>query len=228
MKPPLRQLTKKEILWLGENLCKAHSMPYLSHYSCFIKESPEDAPFFERIGFLDIEATGLKGNWDFMLCYCIKELNGDILGRHLTQREILKYVFDRKMTEELINDMKKFHRIIVYYGKDYRYDIPFIRTRAERWGLEFPVWKDQWVSDVYDIAKKKLCLHRNRLEVVCNLLNIPSKGHRLDPDIWQKAQAGHEESLGWIFEHCKEDVVSLEGAWKRLEKYVNARSKSSI
>jgi uncharacterized protein YprB with RNaseH-like and TPR domain len=203
-------------------------MDYLSHYNCFIAEKPEDAPFYERIGFLDIEATGLKGNWDFILCFCIKQLDGDVLGRHLTTREILNYKFDRDITEELVRDIGRFHRIIVYYGKDYRYDVPFIRTRAERWGIEFPAYRDLWITDVYDIAKAKLSLHRTRLENVCNLLGIEAKGHRLDPDIWQKAQAGHTESLAWIFEHCREDVISLEAAWKRLQKYVPMRSHRSL
>jgi len=224
---PVNQLTKAEIVWLANHHCKAHRVDFLSHYNCFLREKPLESPFYERIGFLDIEATGLKANWDFMLCYCIKELDGKILGRHLKPKEILSYKFDLDLVKELLVDMQKFHRLVVYYGSNYRYDIPFCRTRAEKWGLDFPVYRSQWVTDVYDIAKQKLCLHRTRLETVCNLLGIPSKGHRLEPDIWQKAQAGHPASLGFIFAHCKEDVISLEGAWKRLEKY-SSRGKKSI
>ncbi len=227
MRAPVRRLTKDEIIWLAEHTCR-HRHTFLSHYNCYLEENPKDAPFYERIGFLDIEATGLKGNWDFILCYCLKKLDGDILGRYVSTREIRSYKFDRQITEELIRDISGFHRIIVYYGGDRRFDVPFIRTRAERWGLEFPAYRDHWITDVYDLAKAKLCLHRTRLENVCNLLNIPAKEHRLDPDIWQKAQAGHEKSLAWIFEHCREDVISLEGAWKRLRKYSYARGKRSM
>ncbi len=223
----VNQLTKVELLWLSEHYCKAHRHDFLSHYNCFLKEKPLDSPFYERIGFLDIEATGLKANWDFMLCYCIKEFGGKIYGRHLEPKEILTYKFDRDLIKELLSDLQGFHRIVVYYGKDYRYDIPFVRTRALKWDVDFPVYKSHWVTDVYDIAKQKLCLHRTRLETVCNLLGIPSKGHRLEPDIWQKAQAGHKPSLSFIFSHCKEDVTSLEGAWKRLEQYT-FRGKRSI
>jgi len=227
MRAPVRRLTKEEIIWLAEHTCR-HRHTYLTHYNCYLEENPKDAPFYERVGFLDIEATGLKGNWDFILCYCIKELDGDVLGRHVSTREIRAYKFDSRITKELIRDISGFHRIIVYYGGDRRFDVPFIRTRAERWGLEFPAYRDHWITDVYDLAKAKLCLHRTRLENVCNLLKIPAKEHRLDPDIWQKAQAGHDESLQWIFEHCREDVVSLEGAWKRLRKYTYARGKRSL
>ena len=224
-KLPWRQLKLAEWKYLASHYCR-HGHSYLEHYSCLGVENPPDNPIVENIGFLDIEATGLKGNWDFMLCFCLKKLNGEILGRHLTKREILNHTFDKNLTKELIEAMYPFHRIVVYYGKDYRYDIPFIRTRAERWKLDFPEYRDKWVVDVYDLVKRKLCLHRNRLETACNLLDIPAKGHRLDPDIWQKAQAGDEKSLAWIFEHCKEDVISLEGAYLRLEKYVGKTRQS--
>ena len=221
---PVEQLKKSDIIWLGKNRCR-HFKTYLEHYNCFLTEKPE-SPFEEKIAFLDLECSGLKANWDFILCYCLKPLDGKIIGRHVTPKEILSYQFDKFLVHELLVNMSEFHRIIVYYGRDYRYDLPFVRTRAEQWGLDFPAYRDKWVTDVYDIAKAKLCLHSTRLEHVCKLLGIPSKGHRLEPDIWQKAQAGHVPSLKFIFTHCKEDVISLEGAWRRLVKYVGKTKRS--
>jgi len=224
MLAPVEQLKKAEIIWLAKNRCR-HHMSYLAHYQCFLNEKPE-APFQEKIAFLDLECTGLKGNWDFILCWCLKPLDGKILGRHVRPDEIRKYQFDKFLVNELLVAMSEFHRIIVYYGRDYRYDVPFLRTRAEAWDLDFPQYRDKWVTDVYDIAKAKLCLHSTRLEHVCKLLKIPAKGHRLEPDIWQKGQAGDVKSLKFIFEHCKEDVSSLEAAWKRLAKYVGNTKRS--
>ena len=224
MKPPIKRMTKAEILWLSENLCRAHGHTYLSHYDCLLKENPDHAPFHERIGFLDIESTGLKANWDFVLCYCLKLLDGPILGRHLTPREITSYKFDKNLTDELIKDIEKFDRVTTYYGS--RFDLLFIRTRAEKWDLEFPAYRDLFQTDVYDIAKSRLLLHSTRLENVCKLLKIPAKEHRLEPDIWQKAQAGHKESLEFIFTHCQEDVISLEAVWKRLNRYTIPQKRS--
>lgn len=224
MKVPVKTLSKADLEWLGSNNCRAHSHSYLDHYSCFLKEKPNTAPFFERQGFLDIESTGLKGNWDYILCYCLKNLDGDILGRHVTPRELTSYKRDQILTEELLADIRKFDRITTYYGS--RFDLKFIRTRAEYWGLDFPAYRDLWQTDLYDIAKQKLLLHSTRLEHVCKLMGIPAKDHKLDPDIWQKAQLGHTESLEWIFTHCCEDVISLEAAWKRLQKYSIPKKQS--
>ncbi len=224
MNIPIRNISKANLEWLATNTCKAHHHNFLDHYACYKKERPVDSPFHERIGFLDLECTGLKANWDFILSYCIKELDGPILGRHLTRREIINYDFDRHLTEELINDVRKFDRVITYYGQ--KFDIPFMKSRSEKWGLDFPAYRDLWQTDVYFIAKANLLLHSTRLMHVCDLLGIPSKEHKLDPDIWQKAQSGHEESLAWIHTHCEEDVTSLEAVYKRLEKYTLPAKRS--
>lgn len=223
MKAPIRRLTKKEIEWLATHYCK-HRHDYLTHFSCYVSEKPSDAPFKERVGYLDIESTGLKGNWDYCLCWCIKVEGGEILGRHLTQREITGYKFDKGLMKELVDTINTFDRIITYYG--IRFDIPFIKTRCEKWGIDFPAYRDLWQTDVYFIAKANLLLHSTRLMHVCDLLGIPSKEHKLIPDIWMKAKSGHVESLEWIFTHCKEDVTSLELAHDRLKKYTLPQKRS--
>ena len=55
MYAPVEQLKKSDIVWLSKNKCR-HSMPYLVHYQCWLDEKPE-APFTEKIAFLDIEAA---------------------------------------------------------------------------------------------------------------------------------------------------------------------------
>lgn len=224
MKPPIKRMTKAELVWLAENLCQAHSHSYLTHYPCFLKENPPQSPFREKVGFLDIESTGLKGNWDFALCYSLKELGGGISGRHLTPKEIRTYKFDKKLIDELIKDVKKYDRIITYYGS--RFDIPFIKTRAEKWGLDFPAYRDLWQTDTYDLAKRNLLLHSTRLQHVCSLMGIPSKQHPLDPDLWQRAQSGDVPSLETVKTHCDEDVIALEAATLRLQKYSIPQKRS--
>ena len=116
---------------------------------------------------------------------------------------------------------------MVFWGKDRRFDIPFLRTRALYWGLDFPDYKSLVVTDCYDIVKAKLRLHRNRLESVCDAFDIPSKEHRLTPEVWVRAMAGDKKSLDYILKHNREDVISLEAVWKKLERFAR-NSKVSI
>lgn len=226
MLAPVKQLRKNEIEWLASNRCR-HYHTYLEHYSCFLQENPEGCPFAEKTGFFDIETSNLNADWGYMFSYSIKERGGDIIGRVLTQSEIRRYTFDRDLIKECCEDLRKFHRIIVYYGSDYRFDIPFCRVRAIKHGCDFPLYKEVFVQDVYSVVKAKLKLHRNRMETACDTFGIPTKQHRLVPDIWMKALAGHEQSLDYIWQHNKEDVVSLELLWNKLEQYV-LKGKRSI
>jgi hypothetical protein len=107
------------------------------------------------------------------------------------------------------------------------FDIPFLRTRCIKHGIPFPEYQDLYISDVYYMVKNKLQLHRNRLENACQFFDIPSKEHRLNPDTWNKAGAGDTESLEYIWEHNKEDVIALEQLHRLLENYTK-KSKVSI
>jgi uncharacterized protein YprB with RNaseH-like and TPR domain len=225
---PVERLKKEEIIWLARHTCKKHRHSYLSHYQCYINEQADiiDDPYKERIGFFDIEATGLKGNWDFCLSYAIKALDGDVIGRVLTPGEIKSYTFDKKLVKEMIASLLKFDRIVGHYIRDRRFDLPFVRSRALKWGIDFPEYRALKVTDTYDLAKNKLCLHSNRLEAICQHLGIPSKGHRQEPDIWQRAQAGEKSALKFTWDHNVEDVISTEAVWKRLNKFSLKRNTS--
>lgn len=217
------RLLKREMLWLMTHRCR-HFHYFSEHTSCYFDEKPwkldRDAPGVERVATFDIECTNLQATFGYVFSYCFKEIDGSIYERIITSNEIRNHKFDYYVIKQLCIDIRKFDRIIVYFGKDYRFDIPFVRTRAIFHGLDFPKYKELIVNDLYDIVKKKLRLHRNRLETACEFFGIPCKQHRLDPNTWQKALAGDKKSLDWILEHNREDVTSTELLWKKLQDYV--------
>lgn len=224
----LNNLKKSEILWLYNHFCK-HGHRYTEHLNCFETEKPDTSPIRERVGFLDIETTGLNANWDYVISYAIRDEEKDkMLGRTLSKKETLDWnVLDKDLMREFCEDAKKFDKLIVYWGKDRRHDVPFLRTRSLKWGIRFPFYKEVLLVDCYDIAKAKLRLHRYRLEVVANFLRIPAKDHRLDAAIWQKAKLGHRLSLKYVWEHNKEDVITLERVYNLLKEYYR-KTRSSI
>jgi uncharacterized protein YprB with RNaseH-like and TPR domain len=221
-------MKKAEITWLANHLCKAHSMSYLSHYDCFLREKPLDSPFHERVGFFDIESSGLKADFAFMFSYCIlDDETGEVLGRVLTPREIRSGKFDAKLIAEMCRDLKKFNRIVVHYGGDRRVDCPFSRTRAIKHGCDFPLYKDVSVSDTWLMSKNKLKLRSNRLGVISEFFGIEAKTHPMTPDVWQNASAGRKADLDFIWTHNVEDVRSTQKVYHLLERYVN-KAKTSI
>lgn len=219
MKLNIARLPKDEIIRMSKFRC-IHKHSGLEHPQCWQQENK----ITERIGYLDIETSGLQADFSIIFCYCIKESNGKILGRALRKEELRNKIYDKELTRECISDMKKFDTLVYYYGD--RFDIPTLRTRAVYWGLEFPLYKEIKGVDVYPIIKNKFNLHRNRLETACDFFKIPCKKHRIQPQIWFEAWGGEEKSLNWILSHCKEDVISLENLYKKVIDYSATINKS--
>ena len=219
------ELKKSEILWLWENRCE-HGSRYTEHPGCFEKEHP-DGIRPERIAILDIESLGFTANWGYILCYCLKELDKPVIKRVLTTREVRTYKFDKILLKQFQKDITPFNRFVVYYGKDRRHDLPFLRSRTLKWGIDFPIFREKYVTDLYDIVKAKLRLHNNRLATACRFFNIAAKDHPIIPDVWCKALAGHQPSLDYILLHCEEDVIATEKLFKEIIPFVR-KSKTSI
>lgn len=171
-----------------------------------------------RLGYIDIETTNLKANVGHMLSWCIKPRDEDtISGALITKEELFNGTFDRRITEELMEELLNYDLIFTYYGT--RFDIPFIRTRAIDHQLDFPIYRQLSHKDLYYQVRSKLQLTRNSLAVATEFLGIEGKSY-LDPRIWRKAAYGDKESLSYIYEHNEQDVIILEELHKRLEKYM--------
>lgn len=218
---PVRALPKQQLIWMSENKCR-HGHNYLSHYNCYLTEVRGNL----RTCFFDIESGGsLTADWGFMLTYAIKELDGDTYCDSVTTKEIKKHIRDERLVQDCCNRLNDFDVIVVYYGKDapMRHDLPFLRTRAVKWGVEnFPIYKQIKVIDVYDIIKTKFKFARRRMDDACRLFNIKGINQPWIPDVWHNAMAGDAESINYIKEHNIDDVVRLEQLYKKVIRYKNA------
>lgn len=149
-----------------------------------------------------------------MLSYCIKPMGGAVLKRPIAPSDIRAKKYDKPLCEQFLRDLNSFDRLVTYYGS--RYDVPFLRTRCLTHGLDFPPIGSLFHSDLYYTVRGKLKLYRNRLEVACDQFKIPSKGHRLTPEVWMAAQTGDQKAIDYILQHNVEDVESLEALWRKL------------
>jgi len=215
------KMRKDELIKYMTGRCK-HSHLYCEHPSCWTKE--QNNP--QRIGFLDIETSGFQGNYHIMLSYAIKEAgeNGKIYARHITAKELRSDSFDKNLTKDCLNDMLNFDKIVTYYGTGF--DIPFLRTRALKYSLDFPLYGAVQHSDCYYMVKYKLKLNRNSLEAATKHLGIEGKNHVVG-DEWMRAYMHcDKKSLNYILEHNIKDVVILEKLYFRLKDYIKESKKS--
>lgn len=215
----IAKMTKTELNALGKMKCR-HGHSYLSHPQCLVTEKPDLDPSKRHLGFFDIESSHLKANFGYVLSYKIwDDDNGKMYGRALKSKEITGFKFDADLVRDMVEDFKRFTHLVVYYGKDRRHDMPFVRTRAMKAGLDFPLYGEVQVIDMYDMAKNKMSLHSYRLGVVCQELGIEAKGHPLIGDTWAKACAGHQPSLDYIETHNEEDVKCMPPVLYLLEPF---------
>lgn len=196
-----------------------HGHNGLDHPACFFNKNGGEV----RIGFADIEASNLAATFGIAYTYCIKELDGKIIERAISLDDLYNAEYDKNLIAHFIDDCSKFTHLIWHYGTDRRFDMPFLRTRAVKWGLPFPKHKCLFVGDTYPILKNKFKLHSNRLETACDFFGIPSKGHKLNPDIWLYMITGNrklmKKAIDYILVHNREDVESLEKLWKKISKF---------
>lgn len=212
---------KREMVKLARFRCK-HGHNALSHYNCYRKEKEEG----ERIGYTDIECSNLKANFGIMLTYAhkVRDKNKIYKGM-ITKDELENGMLDKRLVRDCIADMRKFDRIIGHYSSGY--DIPFIRTRALYWGLDFPEYGELLHTDVYYLARKVLCLHSNRQDVIAETILGETQKTRLNSRHWIMALQGNKKALKYVMEHNIADVVDLERNHKKLEVYA-AKSNRSI
>lgn len=221
MKVPISKLTKDQILWLSRNKCK-HGHTFLEHYNCYMNEEMHND---EKVGFLDIESSGLKANFAIMLTYCIKERGtNNIYSDFLTKKDA-EGELDKRIVKNCIKDLSNFDRVIGHYSK--RFDVPFLRTRALILGIDFPQFGELYHTDVWDIARRKLCLSSNRQGVIAESINNDDSKTRIDQKHWIPALQGNKEAIEYILDHNMRDVIQLEKNYEKLRVFAKL-TKSSI
>lgn len=231
----ISRLTKRDILRLSRLTCKKHSHSYLVHPRCALEDGviqiSKDGKSYvlqEKIGFLDIETWTLnfKADMGILLTYCIKELDGKIIKNSITPKECqLKKDNDKRIMKDLIKDLNKFTRLIGHYSTFF--DLPFLRTRAVYYNLDFPIYQTIYHSDTYLMLKSKFSLRNRTLRNACKFFNIPAKDHSFEFQLWYNAAKGDKKALDHVLAHNIEDVISTEELWKKINQY-SPNSKRSI
>lgn len=214
--------TKKLLLEAGHWRC-SHGHNGLVHPACWERFVESTADEF-RVGYFDIEATNLKADFGIMLSYAFKVRGKDkIYSNVIQQKDINSLKLDKPLVKQCLEDMRRFDMIVTYYGTGY--DLPFTRTRAMKWGLDFPEYGALIHHDLYYVARAKLSLSRKSLENVGKLIGVGELKNHLDPDIWTQALL-NPKARAYILDHNERDVILLEKAHDRLMPYVKGIRRS--
>lgn len=210
----------------GKELRCIHRHTIRTHPNCFKKGliKRDDWWHDKKIGYLDIEASDLNANWGMMLSWCIKYRGDKNIRRGvINKKEIFDYKFDKRILEELMEELKNVDIVVTYYGTGF--DLPFLRTRAMYYDIKFPAFGSIYHWDLYYKVRSKIKTHRKSLEVVTKFLGIEGKTH-LEPDMLFRAQFGDPKALKELLHHNDEDVIILERLHDRLWRHAKWIRKS--
>jgi uncharacterized protein YprB with RNaseH-like and TPR domain len=222
LRAPISRLKKNDIIKMGKWTCE-HGHSGLEHYPCWMAANPDT----QRLGYFDIETTGFKADWDWMLTYAILDDKTDKVYSNLIKVKDLRNekIMDSVVVSHCVEDMQNFDILIGFYTT--RFDLPFVRTRAVVFNLDFPGYDELLTKDVYYTVRNKFSLGSNRLQNACKILLGNSDKTGLDRKIWQTAQrCGNKDSLNYIQEHCIIDVKELKKLYHKVHPFHKAVYKS--
>jgi len=167
---------------------------------------------------IDLETTNLSADFGVILCGVLKPagakpkvFRADVLNPHWNVRRS----DDSHVAKAIATEMDKYDIWIIHNGA--KFDLPFLRTRLLRWGLE-PLPSKKLVDPVL-LARNKLRMSYNSLEQIANHLGCNTKTE-VKPDCWLSAALdGNRKSMNYIVEHCIQDVMVLEQIIAKLKHY---------
>jgi len=198
--------------WLHEHGC-THRHSYLRHFNCFLNEWD----MHEDIAFLDIETSNLKANFGIVLCWCILDDKGNLYEDRLTKKDIMSGQEDKRCVQSCINTLSYFDRVVTHYGT--YFDIPFLRTRSLIHKLDFFPHGYLYHTDTWKMAKRSLCLHSNRQDVIAESLYGKTVKTRISHPDWRKAMLGDVKAMDEVVDHCEKDVIDLKKNYYTLLPY---------
>jgi uncharacterized protein YprB with RNaseH-like and TPR domain len=168
----------------------------------------EDA---NRIAFVDIEATGLRGDYNSTLVVSIKPYHGETVSHVVKQPGN-----DQAVVRLAKESLEQFDAWVTYYGKGF--DIPFLNTRLLRWKRP-PIQKRHHL-DLYFSLKSNLLTARKSQAHLLRFLDTPEQKMDMSPEEWNKVLANPAKNLKKMVQRCESDVHGLQGLYDKTKHVV--------
>lgn len=169
----------------------------------------------QTLVFLDIEATGLRGDYNSVLVVSIKPF-----GAEPTSFIVERPGKDRAVVKAAQEALAEADAWVTYYGKGF--DIKMLNTRLLRWGID-PIEKRPHI-DMYYTLKSNLLTARRSQGHLLSWLKTPENKMTVSAEAWNEALSGADEdgrkALKTMVERCESDVAGLEALYKRTSHLI--------
>lgn len=164
------------------------------------------------LAFFDIEATGLRGDYNSVLVASIKPYNSDPYSFVVKQPGN-----DKGVVGAVKEALEKYDCWVTYYGKGF--DIPMINTRLLKWGKS-PVDKRHHVDMYYSLKSNLLTARRSQGHLL-SWLDAPEQKMTVGADVWnQVIQDPKGPAMKKMIERCESDVEGLQGLYEKTKHVI--------
>src|SRR5258706_5472762 len=173
-----------------------------------------------RIAAVDLETSGLEGDWGSILCASFLPITEeDNYGEVYTLTRKVRAKDPRDdgaLASKIRDEIAKYNVIVTWNGK--LFDIPFLNARLLKAGKAD--YNPQMHLDMMWYATGSSArLASRRLDSVAQFFKTKSQKYDVDHDTLQRARFGDEAALKEVITHCEMDVRILsEVYWKLLPR----------
>jgi uncharacterized protein YprB with RNaseH-like and TPR domain len=167
----------------------------------------------------DIEATGLKGDYNSILCVSIKPF-----GKDPITFAVEKPGNDRKVVEAAAKELGRYDCWVSYYGKGF--DYPMLNTRLLRWGLPRLHAKPH-IDLYYGLKYHTLLARRSQAHILAWLQledpqgTITIQKMTVGADEWNRVLSSPKQVMPTMVKRCESDVKGLEAIYRRTHHLLN-------
>ena len=159
-----------------------------------------------KLAFLDIEASGLRGDYNSVLVVSVKPF-----GKKPKSLVVQQPGNDQRVVREAKELLESYSVWVGYYSKGY--DIPMLNTRLLKWGVD-PIEKRPHI-DLYYALKYKLLTARRSQGHLLEWLETPQEKMSVSAEVWASVAANPGPNLRILRARCESDATGLEALYRR-------------
>ena len=161
--------------------------------------------------FIDIEATGLRGDYNSVLVVSIRPY-----GRRPVSFAVSRAGQDRSVLMAAKKMMEEADCWVTYYGKGF--DIKMLNTRLLQHGLP-PIEKRHHI-DMYYMLKSNLLTARRSQGHLLSWLDTPDQKMGVSAEVWNKILSDTSAQMPLMIKRCESDTAGLQALYKRCKHLI--------
>ena len=166
----------------------------------------------KSICFFDIEATGLRGDYNSILCVSVLPYNGKPTTFRTTT-----IGNDRRVVREAKEYLSTFDCWVGYYSKGF--DKPMLNTRALRWGDE-PLPARHHI-DLFFTLKSHTVMSRKSMAQFAGLLELHDQKMGVSPNVWTEVLGNPRgKAMNQMVARCESDCEVLKQLYDKTRHII--------